>query len=167
MASASDSEFTVPRDAHRAAGPDSVRCAVITVSDTRTEQTDTSGALIAELLVASGHQVLQRHIVPDGPDHLGPLLDRLRDQTEIQAVLLTGGTGIAPRDLTPEVIAGRLDAELPGFGEIFRVLSWHEIGAAAMLSRATAGRMGNKIVFLMPGSRNAVRQSDRNLAHCR
>jgi molybdenum cofactor biosynthesis protein B len=155
MASASDSQSS-PQE-HRQAGPESVCCAVITVSDSRDLTTDTSGALISELLNASGHQVLLREIVPDGPECLGPMLDQLRSHPQVQAILLTGGTGLAPRDLTPEVVLQRLDAVLPGFGEIFRMLSWEQVGAAGMLSRAVAGRMGNKMIFLMPGSRNAVR----------
>jgi molybdopterin adenylyltransferase len=155
MASESDSP-TAPQQ-HREAGPGTVCCAVITVSDTRDLSTDSSGALIAELLLNAGHTLVSRQIVPDGPDQLGPLLDQLKQHPQLQAVLLTGGTGLAPRDLTPEVVNLRLDAVLPGFGEIFRMLSWEQVGAAAMLSRAVAGRMGNKMVFLMPGSRNAVR----------
>ncbi len=147
-----------PPEQHRNAGPSAVRCAVITVSDTRTLETDSSGALICRLLEQAGHSVMARSIVPDGPAELGPLLDhyKLHHAGNIQAILMTGGTGIAPRDLTPEVVRQRIDAELPGFGELFRMLSWEQVGAAAMLSRAFAGRMGRSIVFLMPGSRNAV-----------
>lgn len=146
-----------PAVEHRASGSKSVQCAVVTVSDSRTLETDTSGALIVELLQQAGFEVATRVIVPDGPERLSPLLQQLRDRGEIQAILLTGGTGLAPRDLTPEVVREHIDVELPGFGELFRMLSWEQVGAAAMLSRAFAGRMGRSIVFLMPGSRNAVR----------
>jgi molybdenum cofactor biosynthesis protein B len=134
-----------------------VRCAVITLSDTRTEANDTSGALIVEGLHAAGHEVAERHIIPDEPMLLGPLLDRLCASDEIDAVLLTGGTGIGPRDSTYDVVAARLDKRLDGFGELFRMLSWQEIGPAAMLSRAVGGIRNRRIVLAMPGSRNAVR----------
>ncbi len=142
---------------HRQAAPSQVACAVITVSDTRTLENDTGGALIRDLLQAAGHLVVRRELVPDGPDRLGPLLDQLKGDSAVQAVLITGGTGMAPRDLTPEVVSARLDVVLPGYGELFRMLSWDEVGAAAMLSRAIGGRMGKQVVLLMPGSRNAVR----------
>ncbi len=134
----------------------SVRCAVITVSDTRTEATDVSGGIILEALAAAGHTVVERHIVPDEPSVIGPLLERLCNDERVQAVLLNGGTGIAPRDQTHEVVAARLDKRLDGFGELFRMLSWEEIGAAAMLSRAVGGVRNRRIVLSMPGSRGAV-----------
>ena len=134
-----------------------VRCAVITLSDTRTEATDTSGQLIVEGLLGAGHQVVERHIIPDEPDQLGPLLDRLCAAEGVDAVLLTGGTGVGPRDSTHEVVSQRLEKQLDGFGELFRMLSWEEIGAAAMLSRALGGVRNGRVVLSMPGSRGAVR----------
>jgi molybdenum cofactor biosynthesis protein B len=132
-----------------------VRVAVVTVSDTRTEATDTSGTLMKTLLADAGHPVVAYRIVPDEPERIGPLLDELTASADV--ILLNGGTGISRRDTTYEVVAGRLDKVLPGFGELFRMLSYEEIGAAAMLSRATAGMMGRTLVFSTPGSTNAVR----------
>lgn len=142
--------------AHHGGDRPAVRCAIVTVSDTRTAATDRSGAKIQQMLLDAGHGVPSRSIVPDGPAGLQPLLQQLRGAVEIDAVLITGGTGIGPRDQTPEVVVASLDVELPGFGEQFRALSFAEIGPAAMLSRATAGRMGRQVVFLMPGSTAAV-----------
>jgi molybdenum cofactor biosynthesis protein B len=123
----------------------------VTVSDTRTPSTDVSGALIKEKLEARGHQVVSCEILPDEPLHVR---DRVRDlaASGMDAVLLNGGTGIAPRDTTFEAIAGILDRRLDGFGELFRSLSYSEIGAAAMLSRALAGTLNSTVVFSMPGS---------------
>lgn len=144
-------------DQHKADAPVAVRCAVITVSDTRTEQTDTGGRLLADLLVAAGHAVVHRQIIPDEPTVMEPLLDTLRDSADLDAVLMTGGTGISGRDQTYETVSRMLTRVLPGYGELFRMLSYQEIGAAAMLSRATGGLLGNKVLLTMPGSRNAVR----------
>lgn len=136
---------------HKKAGPRSVECAVITVSDTRTPATDASGTLLKSRLEAGGHRVLSYQILPDEPDRIR---DRVRSFAEagVEAVLLTGGTGIAPRDTTYEAVVGLLDKRLDGFGELFRSLSYREIGAAAMLSRAVAGTVRATVVFLMPGS---------------
>jgi molybdopterin adenylyltransferase len=132
-----------------------VRVAIVTVSDTRTEATDTSGGLMRSLLVEAGHPVVAYRIVPDEPAWIGPLLDELAGLADV--ILLNGGTGISRRDTTYEVVAGRLDKTLPGFGELFRMLSYDQIGSASMLSRATAGVMGRTLVFSTPGSTNAVR----------
>ena len=148
--------FREHEESAEAARP-TVRCAVITLSDTRTEATDTSGQLIVDGLRDAGHQVAERHIIPDEPALLAPLLERLCNSDGVDAVLLTGGTGIGPRDSTHEVVSGRLDKRLDGFGELFRTLSWEEIGAAAMLSRAVGGIRNGRVVLSMPGSRNAVR----------
>ena len=134
----------------------SIRTAVITVSDTRTEATDVSGQIIIDALAAAGHQLVSRHIVPDDPAVIGPLLEELCDNPAVQAVLLNGGTGIARRDQTYETVSSRLDKRLDGFGELFRMLSWEEIGAAAMLSRAVGGLRRQRVVLSMPGSRGAV-----------
>lgn len=146
------------RDHERSAAADrpSIGCAVITLSDTRTLADDTSGQLIVDELTAAGHRVVARHIIPDEPARLGPLLDLLCIAPEVEAVLLTGGTGIAPRDSTYDVVAGRLDKRLDGFGELFRMLSWEEIGPAAMMSRAIGGLRNRRVVLSMPGSRGAV-----------
>ncbi|MBX3729960.1 MAG: MogA/MoaB family molybdenum cofactor biosynthesis protein [Candidatus Sumerlaeia bacterium] len=145
--------------AHRegaARAEQSVRVAVLTISDTRTEATDTSGARIRELLVQEGHQVAHYAVLPDEPELIREQVTELVNRAEVQVVLLNGGTGIAPRDGTFEAIDGMLEQRLPGFGELFRMLSWNEVGAASMLSRAVAGLVERTLVFSMPGSTNAV-----------
>jgi molybdopterin adenylyltransferase len=144
-------------EAHRAAAPDSIRCAVLTVSDTRTPDTDTSGGLIRETLGLAGHKLVAYEIVPDEPDRIREMLTEWIARDDIQAILSNGGTGIAARDTTYDAIAGLLDKRIDGFGELFRMLSWQEIGAAAMLSRAVAGVAGGTLVVAMPGSTAAVR----------
>ena len=146
-----------PPQQHRSDAPDSLRVAVVTISDTRTDQTDRGGATIVGLLEASGHTIAHRQIVPDDPDHIGPLVEALCGRPDVDAVLLTGGTGIASRDRTYETLVGRLDTPLPGYGELFRALSYHEIGAAAMLSRAVGGLIDRTVVLTMPGSQGGVR----------
>jgi molybdenum cofactor biosynthesis protein B len=141
---------------HRAGAQASLNLAVITVSDTRTVETDTSGALIVELALAAGHQVVERTIIPDEPEVMRPLLQRLGARDEIDAILMTGGTGISARDLTYETVSGLLTKPLPGYGELFRMLSFAEIGPACMLSRAVGGLMGRVALMVMPGSRAAV-----------
>jgi molybdopterin adenylyltransferase len=141
--------------AHRKHGPRQVHCAVLTVSDTRTEETDTSGARIKALLAEAGHPIAGHWIVADDP-HLIRL--RLNDLPEAaQVVIVNGGTGLARRDTTFEAVRELFDKTIDGFGELFRMLSWEQIGAAAMLSRATAGVYRERLVFSMPGSSNAVR----------
>ena len=144
-------------DQHRAQAPQTVRCAVITVSDTRTLETDTGGQTIVDLLGQAGHQVVVREILPDEPEPMRGLLTSLRDREDVDVVLLTGGTGLGSRDRTFETVSRLLDKTLPGYGELFRMLSYDEIGPAAMLSRATGGLMGRTVVLTMPGSRAAVR----------
>ena len=141
---------------HRERGQKSLSIAVITVSDTRTLETDTSGALIVELATAASHRVVERELVPDEPDRMRPLLVSYRDRDDLDAVLLTGGTGISPRDQTYETVSALLTKPLPGYGELFRMLSYAEIGPACLLSRAVGGLMGERVVFVMPGSRGAV-----------
>ena len=129
---------------------------MITVSDTRSLETDTGGALLVEHLEGAGHRVLIREIVTDDQEQIrARVSDALADE-RIQAILLTGGTGVAPRDVTPEAIRPLLDREIPGFGELFRMLSYKEIGPAALLSRAMAGQVGRQVVFALPGSRGAL-----------
>ena len=142
---------------HRAQAPQALDLAVLTVSDTRTTETDTSGALIVELSAAAGHRVVERAIVPDEPDRMRPLLQAYQARGDLHAVLVTGGTGVSPRDQTYETVAALLTKPLPGYGELFRMLSFAEIGPAAMLSRAVGGLMGELVVLVMPGSKAAVR----------
>jgi molybdenum cofactor biosynthesis protein B len=142
---------------HRDEAPPSVGCAVLTVSDTRTVADDRSGALIVELLEAAGHRVVAREIVRDEPSSIDAAVRQMAADQRIDAVLVTGGTGIAARDQTPDAIRGLLTKELPGYGELFRVLSFQEIGAAALLSRALGGLVDQTLVLLMPGSTAAVR----------
>ena len=142
---------------HRASSPQEVACAVITVSDTRTLETDTGGQLLCELLAAAGFRVAAREIIAEDPVMMRALVERFRDDPQIAAVLLTGGTGLSSRDQTFETLSGLFTKQLPGYGELFRMLSYQEIGAAAMLSRACAGMVDGTAVFLMPGSTAAVR----------
>jgi molybdopterin adenylyltransferase len=142
---------------HRCESPKSVRCAVVTISDTRTLETDRGGALIVELLAAGGHQLGERHIVPDDPQKIASLIQQLADPDAADAILLTGGTGIAARDQTFETVSGLLTKAMPGYGELFRMLSYDDIGPAAMLSRAIGGVVNKVIVLTMPGSVAAVR----------
>ena len=142
---------------HRSQAPQRLACAVITVSDTRTLETDTGGQGVTDRLLAAGHEVAVREIIPDEPERLRPLLCQLSQRDDIDAVLLTGGTGISSRDQTFETISQLLTKPLPGYGELFRMLSYQEIGAAAMLSRAVGGVIGRTVVLTMPGSPAAVR----------
>jgi molybdenum cofactor biosynthesis protein B len=142
---------------HRRAAPASVPCAVLTVSDTRTLETDTGGALVAELLAGAGHPVQSRAIVPDDPEAIRRAALEALAHPEVRALIVTGGTGVAPRDVTPDALEPLLERVLPGFGELFRMLSWQEIGSAALLSRALAGLRAGCVVFVLPGSRGALR----------
>lgn len=146
-------------------------CAVLTVSDTRTSADDKGGDLVVRMLEEGGHRVVARAIVRDEPAEIGAWLDGRLADPAVQAVLTTGGTGIARRDTTIDVVRARLAVELEGFGELFRMLSHREVGAAAMLSRACAGlavsgerATGRRtLVFSMPGSVNAVETAMKNL----
>jgi molybdenum cofactor biosynthesis protein B len=142
---------------HKATSPSSVRCFVLTISDTRKPGTDTSGMAIAELLEADGHEVTGRTIVKDDPDSIRATLLRELDDASVQVIITTGGTGITSRDSTYEVVCNLLDKRLEGFGELFRMLSYHDIGPSAMMSRACAGTAQGKIIVSLPGSENAVR----------
>ncbi len=133
-----------------------VRVAVLTVSDTRTLDTDKSGKIIEQLLTDAGHTVVERVVHKDEPDVIREYVKGTASSGAVDAILVNGGTGISPRDGTFEAINGLLEKTLPGFGEIFRMLSWEEVGAASMLSRAVAGIHGTTFVFSMPGSSNAV-----------
>ncbi len=142
---------------HKARAPRTVRCFVLTVSDTRTDATDASGRAIADLLAAAGHEVAGRTIVRDEPDAVRGIIERQLATGGVQVIITTGGTGITSRDSTYEAIAGLLNKRLDGFGELFRMLSFQQIGSAAMMSRACAGLAAGRIVIALPGSEAAVR----------
>jgi molybdenum cofactor biosynthesis protein B len=142
---------------HKARSPATVACFVLTVSDTRTAGTDTSGQAIAELLQQAGHTITGRDAVRDEPDFVAALVKAEIARGQARVIITTGGTGIARRDSTYEALVSMFDKRLDGFGELFRMLSFEEIGAAAMLSRATAGVAGECAIFLLPGSEHAVR----------
>jgi molybdenum cofactor biosynthesis protein B len=141
---------------HKEKGQKSVRCFVITVSDTRDEATDTSGQTIKSLLEAEGHQTSGYRIVKDEPVQIEALLNEALASENVDAVIVNGGTGIAPRDGTFEVVNRFLEKKLDGFGEIFRYLSYLDIGSAAIMSRAAAGTARGKILISLPGSKGAV-----------
>jgi molybdenum cofactor biosynthesis protein B len=143
-------------EGHRRKGPASVRVAVVTASDTRTLAEDASGAWLAEAARGAGHVVVAHHVVKDEPDAIREAL-ALSASEGAQAILVNGGTGIAARDRTYEAVAGSLEKRLDGFGELFRMLSYAEIGSAAMMSRAVAGAWKGCAIFSMPGSTAAVR----------
>jgi molybdenum cofactor biosynthesis protein B len=142
---------------HKSHAPASVRCFVLTVSDSRTEATDTSGRAIAELLAAGGHHVSGRAIVKDDPDVVHGTIERQLAAPDVDAIVTTGGTGISSRDSTYEAVNAMLQKRLDGFGELFRMLSYQQIGPAAMMSRACAGLAAGRIVICLPGSEAAVR----------
>jgi molybdenum cofactor biosynthesis protein B len=147
-----------PTEQHKREAPSRVSCLIVTVSDTRTAETDKSGLLIRQLLEEHGHPIVGHHIVPDEYERISSLLGEAAENPDVEAVLLNGGTGIAARDVTVEAVRDALHKELPGFGELFRCLSFAEdIGSAAILSRAVAGTVGRTAVFAMPGSTGAVR----------
>ena len=142
---------------HRAEAPKAIRCAVVTVSDTRTLETDTGGRTVVDMLEAAGNVVAARAIIPDDPQPMRKVLADLCQRGDVDAILLTGGTGISRRDQTFETVSGLLTKPLPGYGELFRMLSYADIGSAAMLSRAVGGLMDSTVVLTMPGSPAAVR----------
>jgi molybdenum cofactor biosynthesis protein B len=142
---------------HRETAPKSITLAVITVSDTRTPSTDESGMLICDLCRQAGHQPVHHVVVPDEPGKVRSAVSEALARPGVQAVLVNGGTGISGRDRTFEAISGLFELRLDGFGELFRHLSYQEIGPAAMLSRAVAGVVLGRPVFSMPGSPAAVR----------
>src|SRR5450432_1854011 len=145
-------------DKHReAAGHGPVSLAMVTVSDTRTPDSDTNGIYLRDVFTQHGRKIDGYRIVKDEPDQVQTALEQMAAIAGVQLVLFNGGTGIAPRDTTFDVIARNLEKTLPGFGEIFRMLSFQQVGAAAMLSRATAGTYRGKVIFSMPGSPNAVK----------
>ncbi|CAN5761876.1 molybdenum cofactor biosynthesis protein MoaB [soil metagenome] len=142
---------------HRASGPTAVRVGVLTVSDTRDAHGDLSGAMIRSLLESNGHVVLAQAIVKDERGAIASIVVDWTIDDWLDALIVTGGTGVASRDTTPEAVEPLFERVLPGFGELFRMLSFEEVGSAAMLSRAQAGVVRKKPVLLLPGSRNAVK----------
>lgn len=142
---------------HRESAPEAIKVAVLTISDTRTPETDTGGDLAEELISGAGHEVVARGIVRDQAASIRNTLVDLLARPDVEAVVTTGGTGISGRDTTYEVVDRMIEKKLDGFGELFRMLSYEEIGAAAVLSRAVAGAVGDKLVASLPGSRGAVR----------
>jgi molybdopterin adenylyltransferase len=131
--------------------------AVVTVSDTRDLQTDTSGASLLELLAGAGHQLVQRHLIKDDRATIRALFERLIAEPSVQVVIATGGTGVTARDVTPEALEPLVTKPIMGFGELFRSLSYAEIGASTIQSRATAAVCQTTLFFVLPGSRGAVR----------
>jgi len=131
-------------------------CAIITLSDTRTAETDKSGQQIREMLIAASQIVAECRLIRDEPAQLLACLKEFATREDIDVILTNGGTGISQRDQTIDVLQKLIEHELPGFGELFRMLSWGQIGSGAMLSRAIAGTIGNQIIFAMPGSTKAV-----------
>jgi len=148
---------------HKGKAKKSVGCFVLTVSDSRDATTDHSGQLIKTLLAEYGHKLLGYRITKDEPDEIRNLLQDALVRKEIEAVILNGGTGISPRDGTYEVVSRLLEKKLDGFGEIFRFLSYQEIGSAAIMSRALAGVAGGKVLISLPGSKAAVELAMRRL----
>ena len=141
---------------HKEKGEKSIRCFVITVSDTRNESSDTSGQTIKNFLIDEGHQTTGYRIVKDEPLEIKALLDLALAQPDVDAVIVNGGTGISPRDGTYEVVDRFLEKKLDGFGEVFRYLSYLDIGSAAIMSRAAAGTARGKVLISLPGSKGAV-----------
>ena len=142
---------------HKAQGPARVRAFVLTVSDTRTAETDTSGKAIVAMLTAAGHVVSGTALEKDEPARVTELVRQQATIADVDVIITTGGTGLSSRDSTFEAIDALLDKKLPGFGELFRMLSYHELGPAAMMTRACAGTIGRVVVLSLPGSENAVR----------
>ena len=143
-------------DHRKLAGNQPVTIALVTVSDTRTPETDVNRQFIERRMTELGHQVAAYRLIKDEPDQVAAVLEELAALPDVRLILFNGGTGISPRDTTYDVISRMLEKTLPGFGELFRMLSYQEVGAAAMLSRATAGVFQKTLVFSMPGSPNAV-----------
>ncbi|MGB7415877.1 MAG: MogA/MoaB family molybdenum cofactor biosynthesis protein [Thermosynechococcaceae cyanobacterium] len=137
-------------------GDQSVSCGILTISDTRTQHTDFSGRFLRDALVEQGHQVTRYSVLPDQPDEIERYLRQSAEDGQTEALICTGGTGIAARDVTYDVVARLFEKELTGFGELFRMLSYQEIGSRAIASRATAGVYQQLLIFILPGSLNAV-----------
>ncbi|MBD3676235.1 MAG: molybdenum cofactor biosynthesis protein MoaB [Planctomycetaceae bacterium] len=146
------------RDHERtASGKQGIGFAVITLSDTRTTADDKSGQLIQQLIDDAGHQTAAYELVPDDPERIALALDNALSNDRVQVIVTNGSTGISARDTVVEIVENILEKRLDGFGELFRSLSYDEIGPAAMLSRAVGGTLGRRVIFSLPGSSNAVR----------
>jgi molybdopterin adenylyltransferase len=141
---------------HRSAAPTVLGFALITVSDSRAAIDDVSGRTLAELAAGAGHRIVSRVLVPDDVPAIRGAVEGALAQDGVDVVLLTGGTGFSPRDVTFEAVGPLLQRTVDGFGELFRMLSYEQVGSAAMLSRAAAGLIGSRAVFLLPGSPKAV-----------
>jgi molybdenum cofactor biosynthesis protein B len=147
----------VSLEQHKSAAPARLRFAVVTISDTRNAVTDRGGEFLVESITGAGHAVGLREIVRDEREEIAAAVRRAAADSEVDLVLTTGGTGIAPRDVTFDTLRGILDSEIPGFGELFRWLSYREIGSATILSRALGGLLGGKVVLALPGSPKALK----------
>ncbi len=141
---------------HRAKSPQSVNCAVIIISDSRTEQDDESGRLIKQKLSQNGHGLVAYALLKNDAAAIKQKIAELLGQAELQVIIASGGTGLSHRDVTVETISPLLEKKLDGFGELFRSLSYQEIGTASMLSRAIGGVAGGKVILCLPGSLGAV-----------
>lgn len=148
---------------HKAHAPHCVTCVVITCSDTRTSQTDTSGQLMMRLLKEHGHDLAGYHVIKDDPAQIRSVIEEAAAHDAVQAILVNGGTGISKRDSTFEAVDGMLEKRLVGFGEIFRYLTYKDIGSSAIMTRATAGVFRGRIIFSTPGSEGAVRLAMESL----
>ena len=141
---------------HRQAAPATLGFAILTVSDTRAKRDDTSGDALRELAAAAGHRIVDSTLVPDDVAAIRGAVRRMLALPEVDVLVVTGGTAFSPRDVTLAAVGPLLHQRVEGFGELFRMLSWSQVGAAAMLSRAAAGLVGTRAVFLLPGSPKAV-----------
>jgi len=154
---------SVGADDHKSKAPKSVKVAIITVSDTRTEKDDLSGKAISETLATAGHSIVRKDIVKDDQEQIRAALRGLIEDANVQAVIMNGGTGVSLRDVTLEAVHDFEEKQLPGFGELFRMLSYEDIGSAAIMSRAAAFVTEGKVVFCLPGSEKAVRLATTKL----
>lgn len=148
---------------HKAQAPRAIQCAVITCSDTRTTADDKSGQLIQQLLTEHGHAVAAYHLIKDEPAEITRLIRDLAGNPAVQAIIINGGTGISRRDSTFEAVDALLEKRLDGFGEVFRYLTYKDIGSPAIMTRATAGVYQGRVVFSTPGSSGAVRLAMESL----
>lgn len=150
-------------DEHRRYAPNILRFAVFTASSSRTEAEDQSGQIVVDLVTSAHHRVVERRVVPDEVSAIRSAVDAVLTGPRADVVILNGGTGLSPRDVTLEAVAPLLQRAIEGFGELFRMLSFEQVGAAAMLSRATAGVVDQSVVFVLPGSPKAVELAMRTL----
>ena len=148
---------TATHHEHKSHAPRSIGCVVITCSDTRTPETDTSGYHIMHMLKDAGHSIVAYHLVKDEPAKIKATIKSAVANKKVQAIIINGGTGISRRDSTFEAVDAMLEKRLDGFGEVFRYLTYQDIGSPAIMSRATAGIIKGRVLFSTPGSENAVR----------